>query len=649
MASNFAKLFGRGFSFRFLVAWSALSIATSLGQPPKRVRAEPTADHPTNPAVRARLKLAGPPEKVAELDLSNADLSDADLVCLTKLPNLEKLSIAGNHVSCKGTAYLAALPKLRSLDVARTGVCLDSLLAIKSLEEFDLADIIPTAPFLRALSGLPNLHELNLGINCNVQDSTLAAIAGLSELRTLRLGFAPSVSDAGLAHLKELKQLEELDVSNAQITGSGLEILVGLPKLRRLAIGSSGITDDGIAHASGLKQLESLDLSFCKRITNAGLKHLEGLTDLRELNLYRTQIGDAGLESLKGMHHLRKLNLGRTKITSDGVETIGQLISLEELDLDGAEIARAMRVLKATPPFDNPFEGPPSPSPVIRPVSSRPAFAHLKNLVRLRKLGLARIEWYDAEGIDQLAGLPQLTELDLSEDTIRAAGQKQLLRLPHLEGLVAEPYSLDAAQFDLQNLHGLRELDMRGAWFSTLSFRPGRELPHLRRLRLTAETELDGNALGLGPLAQLPELRELELASPFLRNAGILQQAGLGQVETLVLDAPKVTDDGVKFLNGWKNLEELTLRCNLTDAGLTPIAQLTDLRKLTIAGTWITDAGLKKLVPLQNLRRLDITGTACTPAGVDALQSALPDCEIISGGRSPLAPGQFVVPDGSIE
>ena len=140
------------------------------------------------------------------------------------------------------------------------------------------------------------------------------------------------------------------------------------------------------------------------------------------------------------------------------------------------------------------------------------------------------------------------------------------------------------------NLQGLRELDMRGSWYSAASFRPGRQLPHLRQLTLTAAIGLPPNAFGLGSLAQLPELREVELWSPYLDNAGILQQAGLGQVETLVLDAPKVTDDGVKFLNGWKNLEELTLRCYLTDAGIAPIAGLTQLRKLTIANTWITDA-----------------------------------------------------------
>ena len=56
------------------------------------------------------------------------------------------------------------------------------------------------------------------------------------------------------------------------------------------------------------------------------------------------------------MHQLRKLNLGRTKITSDGMETIGQLVSLEELDLGRTNITQAMRVRKASPPSDNPFD-----------------------------------------------------------------------------------------------------------------------------------------------------------------------------------------------------------------------------------------------------------------------------------------------------
>ncbi|HEX3998371.1 MAG TPA: hypothetical protein VHX65_07470 [Pirellulales bacterium] len=73
-----AALLGAACGFAALGVGGAFG-ANGLPDPPKRVRPAPTADHPTNPAVRARLKLAGPPEKVVELDLSNADLSDADL------------------------------------------------------------------------------------------------------------------------------------------------------------------------------------------------------------------------------------------------------------------------------------------------------------------------------------------------------------------------------------------------------------------------------------------------------------------------------------------------------------------------------------------------------------------------------------------
>ena len=43
--------------------------------------------------------------------------------------------------------------------------------------------------------------------------------------------------------------------------------------------------------------------------TDGDLAHLKGLTGLRELNLYGTEITDAGLAHLKGLTRLRKLHL----------------------------------------------------------------------------------------------------------------------------------------------------------------------------------------------------------------------------------------------------------------------------------------------------------------------------------------------------
>ena len=55
--------------------------------------------------------------------------------------------------------------------------------------------------------------------------------------------------------------------------------------------------------------MQGLDLSWCDKITDAGLAHLEDLKSLQILNLAKTQISDAGLAHLKGLTALQSLNL----------------------------------------------------------------------------------------------------------------------------------------------------------------------------------------------------------------------------------------------------------------------------------------------------------------------------------------------------
>ncbi len=46
------------------------------------------------------------------------------------------------------------------------------------------------------------------------------------------------------------------------------------------------------------------------RITDAGLKHLEGLKNLETLDLFASQVSDAGLRKLQGLQNLKSLDLG---------------------------------------------------------------------------------------------------------------------------------------------------------------------------------------------------------------------------------------------------------------------------------------------------------------------------------------------------
>lgn len=108
------------------------------------------------------------------------------------------------------------------------------------------------------------------------------------------------------------------------------------------------------------------------------------------------------------------------------------------------------------------------------------------------------------------------------------------------------------------------------------------------------------------------------------------------QVAVLNLGRTKITDDGLKAVEGLKNLRKLHLEnTKITDAGLAHLKNLSNLEYLNLYGTQVTDAGLEQLVGLKNLRALYLWQTKATPQGVEKLKKALPKCEINTGWEKP--------------
>ncbi len=81
------------------------------------------------------------------------------------------------------------------------------------------------------------------------------------------------------------------------------------------------VTDAGLVHLKGFTDLQPLHLSYTT-VTDAGLVHLKGLTNLQTLRLYNTEVSDAGLVHLKGLTKLQTLDLRETKVTDAAVKKL---------------------------------------------------------------------------------------------------------------------------------------------------------------------------------------------------------------------------------------------------------------------------------------------------------------------------------------
>ena len=161
-------------------------------------------------------------------------------------------------------------------------------------------------------------------------DAEFESLKQLDQLQHLSCG--DSVTNAGLARLKELRHLRNLDLIGDDSVAAGLEHITALTQLEELNLSNTDVGDAELERLKGMAQLRYLGL-VGTRITDAGLRHLEGLTRLEDLTLNKTQIGDAGVQHLKGLKQLKRLGLGNTRVTDASLEHLIGLKNLVHLEL----------------------------------------------------------------------------------------------------------------------------------------------------------------------------------------------------------------------------------------------------------------------------------------------------------------------------
>ena len=145
--------------------------------------------------------------------------------------------------------------------------------------------------------------------------SQAGAVAGPLAANTnlISVNFSMAGAKAGDAQLEALKPLAEqlfwLNLGGTAVTDAGLKQLAGLKNLRRLHLEKTAVGDDGAAALGGLAELRYLNL-YGSKVTDKGLGAIASLKKLENLYLWQTSVTDAGAGELQKALPKLKINRG---------------------------------------------------------------------------------------------------------------------------------------------------------------------------------------------------------------------------------------------------------------------------------------------------------------------------------------------------
>ena len=312
---------------------------------------------------------------------------------------------------------------------------------------------------------------------------------------------------------------------------------------------------------------------------------------VRELDLGGTGIKDADLEQFRQLAHLRGLSLSGTKVTDRGLQHLTHNANLESLDLSKTLITDA-------------------------------GLKHLKELGSLSRLNTSGTQ-ITYEGLGELQkavpGVPSLKRQRAIDEIVAAGGRV---------GPNDDPLEGEATRIQL---HGNRPIiDLR-------------HLQHLPNLSSLSVIGMSVTGKLLSGFESVPQLEEVHFRRIRLTNEDLEHLASLRKLRVVHLHWTGVDDDGLVHLAGLSNLQELHLNdASLTGLGFRHLKGLSQLEVLDLYGCrYIYDADLEDLHGLKRLRRLVLDEARVTATGIAELQKALPNVQIIVGGREQRPPRDF--------
>ncbi|MGB2712736.1 MAG: hypothetical protein WBC51_01060 [Vicinamibacterales bacterium] len=418
----------------------------------------------------------------------------------------------------------------------------------------------------------------------------------LDLIRTRRFeGFAASgqMTDEMLERLSHLEHIAALDLNSSKaLTDQGLHYLSRLARLRRLNLsGCRGLSDRSLEVLRHLPGLEAVSLAWTL-ITDEGARHLAACTELRAVDLSATPTGDGAIRALADKEHLSDFRSGNT-VTDAGLADLHHLPVFKRWH--GGDARMSLLGFDAGPNFL-----------MLRGTFTDAGFSQLVGLDGLFALNVDNGQLaITGRALTPLVDLPHLEWLafDAKDDSMPS-----IASLPHLRFLMCQDTTAGDEGFvalsrsrSIEHIWGRRCYNLQRRGFVALA-----DMPVLTHLSVSCKNVDD---IGLAALPRFPALRELmpmdvpdegyrhigqcsgltSLVLMYCRDTGDVATShivGLQSLEKYFASYTRITDRTPEMLSTMRSLEEITFDtcAGLTNAGISALARMPQLRRLNISG-----------------------------------------------------------------
>jgi formylglycine-generating enzyme required for sulfatase activity len=243
-------------------------------------------------------------------EVSFANLTDEGAEKLVAFSSLVAINARSSPLGRSGLQAIASLRQLQSLQLEQCENLTDQdfqlLSRLPQLDRLDLAGTQAGDLAAGSLGGLLHLRDLRIGSDA-LTDAGMRSLCEVVSLQALAITEqANGITDAGFTDFWRLVNLRTLEVYPQFTMSQGWATVAELPQLQRLTIRNRTLSDNAVRPIAMIANLKELTLGDWRpdgpeSLTDRGLLELAAAKTLTKVNLTKagTKVTDDGVSQLK--------------------------------------------------------------------------------------------------------------------------------------------------------------------------------------------------------------------------------------------------------------------------------------------------------------------------------------------------------------